>query len=89
MFKPDFFRWIKVGKINQSVLDDAARFIANQSNELHSSEIDRQEDDPDSMERNVYRGQRSKGVLATEFLPMMRLLRRRGASEWPARTFES
>jgi hypothetical protein len=81
MFKPDFFRWVKVGKINQSVLDDTSRFIADQSSELHSSELDTQEDDPESTNNNVYRGQRSKAVLATEFLPMIRLLKRRGTSE--------
>jgi hypothetical protein len=88
MFKPDFFRWVKVGKINQSVLDDTSRFIADQSRELHSSQLDMQEDDPESTNNNVYRGQRSKAVLATEFLPMIRLLKRRGTSEY-ARTLEA
>lgn len=82
MFKPDFFRWIKSGKLNQATLADVTRWLARAGESAQPRDsldgmwelIDDQED----VSTNMYRGQRSNAILATEFLPMIRLLKRRG-----------
>jgi hypothetical protein len=82
MFKPDFFRWIKSGKLNQATLADVTRWLARAGESAQPRDsldgmwepTDNQKD----VSTNMYRGQRSNAVLATEFLPMIRLLKRRG-----------
>jgi hypothetical protein len=85
MFKPDFFRWVKSGKVNQATLVDVTRWLTRAGESAQQRDtLDGMWEPTDNQEEvpiNMYRGQRSNAVLATEFLPMIRLLKRQGQGE--------